>query len=724
MQGKLLRSDVVIVGAGPGGSAAAYWLAAAGADVLLVDKEHFPRSKPCGDGLTPRAVRMLEEMGMGDFLHHKGYVFRGIRLYAPDGHISEVKLSADTGTTHGIVLPRIDLDDALRSRAVEVGARFLPGFHVVSPHRVSRKVAGVAGRWDGCPLILSAKLVILATGAIRAPLQAFGFPDNVLLPTGLAWRGYATGVQGLDEYLEIHLFQDILPGYAWVFPTGQGTANIGVGIKLNGMNPNQGSRALKSAFQRFLQSGRLKGAGLSGRPRGFPLLSAFPYLPTYAPGVLVVGEAAGLVDPFTGEGIALALESGRMAAQAAAEALRANDFCGKFLRRYDKRLRTLYERYFEDAHELIARVGHPEALESIVGRATCDPRVGEAFSAAILDGEPRRGIELLGYVLKSPYVRPIARAIFTLGAYRPLLDKCRTYMLEQVSIDTPHPYLLQMLRKGKMLRPLLVFLGYRAAGGDPMNALQAAAGIELVHVASLVHDDIMDNAYTRRGIPALHRVLGVQRAIVCGDYLIAKAFRLLAESRTLNPADRVVKAFIVGADSGIQTCAGQFLDVGEWRNGIPDEAEYSSLIADKTASALSGALVAGCALAGGNNGLSGQLALFGQRVGRAFQIRDDVLDFENPSGRDCRVDRRVSLPLIHAFREGDDVTRAGIRLFLAGGEISCAHMTSILRANSSLRYAQQVATSLSEEAAKVAESIPGVSETLKALAIYSVLRER
>lgn len=721
---KQMQSDVVVVGAGPGGSAAAYWLARSGADVLLVDKAHFPRDKPCGDGLTPRAVDLLKSMGLADFVLKQGQPFAGVRVFAEDSHPSLFNLRAgdDGRPRRGLVIPRRDLDDALHQRAVSAGARFLPGFLALAPYRRQGRLAGLQGRHNKRPLTIEARLIIVATGANRKLLQALGL-SNKDRPRALALRAYLTGLQGLDDYLEIYLDRELLPGYAWAFPTGDGTANVGVGIKLDGVTTANGSQQLRAAFDRLLRSDRLAGAQLPGCPQGFPLHTDFPAIPVYAPRVLVVGEAAGLVNPLTGEGIALALESGQLAAEVASEALLSDNPSSNQLRRYDDVLRQRHAGYFEDARELMARLAHPRVLEALIPYSRTEGRIREALTVAILDERPRDGIFLLGEVLRSADGHSVAKSLYILNAYQPLLDRCRAYMLSQASLDTPSPSVLRMLRRGKMLRALLVFLGCQAAGGEPAQVLAGAAGIELVHAASLIHDDIMDSANTRRGLPALHTTLGTSRAIVCGDYLIAKAFRLLAESRVTSPAAQVVEAFIIGAESGIRTCAGQFQDVGAWTEETLNEEMYDHLIAGKTAAAIAGALKAGAALAGGDRSLLEALSRYGERVGRAFQIRDDVLDFANVSINGCPIDRRPTLPLIHAFHHGDDCGRELIRRFLNREKVTGSEIVEVLQAAGSLAYADAVADSLAGEAMHLARAVPQIKEVLEAFARYVIVRD-
>lgn len=719
-----MKCDAVVVGAGPGGSAAAYWLARSGADVLLVDKAHFPRDKPCGDGLTPHAVDMLEAMGLADSVLRRGRTFTGVRIFVENRHPSRLNLRADDDgqPRKGYVIPRRDLDDALCQQAVSAGARFLPGFTALLPYRRQGRLAGLQGRCDKRLLTIEAQLIIVATGANRRLVQALGLSDEDRL-RALALRAYLGGLQGLDDYLEIYLDRELLPGYAWVFPTGDGKANVGVGIKLYGTTTADGSRQLRVAFDRLLRKSRLTGGQLIGHPQGFPLRTDFPAIPTYASGVLVVGEAAGLVNPLTGEGIALALESGKLAAEVASEALLSGDLSSDQLHRYDDVLRERYAGYFEDARELMARLAHPKVLEAVIQYSRTDDRIREALTTAIVDARPRDGIVLLGEVLRSDDGHSPAGPLFTINAYRPLLDRCRTYMLTQVKLDTPSPSVLEMIGRGKMLRALLVFLGCQAAGGDPMQVLAGAAGIELAHLASLIHDDIMDSADTRRGLPALHTTLGAPRATVCGDYLIAKAFRLLAESRTMNPAAQVVEAFIIGAESGVRTCSGQFQDVGSWTEETLSEETYDQLIANKTAAAIAGALMAGVALAGGERSLLEALSRYGEYVGRAFQIKDDLLDLANVSVNGYFMDRRPTLPLIYAFQHSDDCGRELIRRFLNGQEVAGSEMAKLLQATGSLAHAEAVAGSLVEEAIRLARAVPQIYEVLEAFARYVVTRD-
>jgi geranylgeranyl reductase family protein len=723
---QFIDCEVVVVGAGPGGSTAAYWLARAGIDVLLVDKVDFPRHKPCGDGLTPRAVDMLVGMGLAVNTVGQSQPVQGVRIFTDDDHsfVFDFRPGASF-SREGLVIPRFDLDDALRRNAMQAGAHFISGVGDLSPSIPVEQQVELQGWRNGQRLAIQAQLLILATGANRTLIQKLMLASaerDAERPGGLALRVYMAGVTPLDGRLEVYLDQTVLPGYAWVFPTSSGLVNIGVGMSLDGLSTAEGGQRLRRAFERLLHRRRLAGGQLLGRPQGYPLRTDFPDALTHGPRFLVVGEAAGLVDPLTGEGIALALESGHLAADVAQTALRSGNFSIEGLRGYGDILCTRHATYFADARDLLARLSHPKVIETVVKVAQRDGRVREAVRIAIVDGHPRDSIALLDRMLHTNEEDPLAGPLFTLNAYRPLLDRCRTYLLAQVRPDTPSPHILPLLERGKMLRALLVFLGCQAAGGDPESVIAAAAGIELVHAASLIHDDIMDEAATRRGLPALHVTLGIARAIICGDYLIAKSFRLLAESRTTSPAAHVVEAFIIGAESGIRTCAGQFQDVGTLDAQTFNETTYHRHLASKTAAAIAGALSAGAALAGGNRALIDVLARYGDCVGRAFQIKDDLLDLTDLPARLDAIDRRLSLPLIVAFQRSHAAGRQLICSFLAGHPVDATDLVQLLQITNAPAHAETVAIGLVEEAIEQARVIPQVPEVLTAFARYVIIR--
>jgi geranylgeranyl reductase family protein len=338
--------DVAVVGAGPAGSAAAYFLARRGLDVLLLDKARFPRDKTCGDGVSPRALAVLDRMGLLPELLVRGVRSSVVRLFSPDGRSVEAEVPPHPGLAdYTLVIPRFVLDDLIRQRAVAAGARFAGDVHVQGVRRDGRamEVIGQGGRR------YRARLAILATGASVSLLQAAGVLTR--LPAMMvAARAYYENLRGLDGKITFHFDGVPLPGYGWVFPVSPTCANVGAGY----FKAERRGRVLpaspRAALDRFLTVPHLRemldGAEQAGPVKGFPLRVDFATAPTIGDGLLLVGEACGLVNPFTGEGIDYALESAEIAAAYVHEQLPRGDFSRRALKEYDRRLRQRFQRAF------------------------------------------------------------------------------------------------------------------------------------------------------------------------------------------------------------------------------------------------------------------------------------------------------------------------------------------------------------------------------------------
>ncbi len=377
-----IDADVLIVGAGPAGCAAATYLARAGWRVLLVDRASFPRDKTCGDGLTPRAIAALEALGALERIVSLAHRITGARLFSPSGHQLHVRFAEHLDgllPPFGLVVPRFRLDDALRMHAVAQGARFLGRYKATGP-LPSPGEAGVVGLHKGRRRDLRARLVILATGASLPLLRAYGFLDR-MPPTVSAARGYWEGVQGAEDAFEFYFDRRLRRGYAWLFPLGQGRANIGIGLF-----PSREERIGSAArlLPDFLEDHpvlreRLRRARLASPIKGYPLRTDFPHHPVVKPGVMLVGEACGLVNPVTGEGIDLALESGLLAARVADEALRAEEIPHRSLARYQRALNDAFAGFFREMRFLLRVATGPRALDILIRKAACRPRLARTI---------------------------------------------------------------------------------------------------------------------------------------------------------------------------------------------------------------------------------------------------------------------------------------------------------------------------------------------------------
>lgn len=344
------RADVIVVGAGPAGSAAAAHLARAGHDVLLLDRARFPRPKVCGDGLTPRAVRELALLEVATPKDEGWVRTRGLRLVGGGMRMTMPWPEVPGLPSHGLVRTRTDLDDTLVRHAIACGGRLREGVHVDGPVLDERtgSVAGVLatpvtddGRASGPQVRYAAPLVIAADGASSRLALAVGRERRDDRPVGVAVRTYFTSPRQDDDHLEFWFDwtggsrtmtrKEALPGngfgYGWVFGAGDTTSNVGLAL-LRPRSPRRRQRAgadLHDVLRRWVATMPAEwtlGEETMTEPiRGGALPMGLNRRPRYAGGLLLIGDAAGVVNPFSGEGIAYALASGRIAAETVADAL-------------------------------------------------------------------------------------------------------------------------------------------------------------------------------------------------------------------------------------------------------------------------------------------------------------------------------------------------------------------------------------------------------------------
>ena len=385
-------ADVVVVGAGPAGSTTAYHLARAGLDVLLLEKASFPRDKVCGDGLTPRGVRALVAMGV-DVSPQSGWVRNhGLRIIG-GGHRLELPwpdLADYPG--YGLVRRRTDFDELLARTAQKAGARLHERTQVTGPLLDDRsgRVVGVTARStdegrDGPHRAFRAPLVVAADGNSSRLSLAMGLRPRQDRPMGVAVRTYFTSPRHDDDWLEswLELWDysgdqpRLLPGYGWVFGVGDGTSNVGLGI----LNT---SKAFQNVDYKSLLRGWLdhtpEGWGfrednMTQPVRGAALPMGFSRQPHYRQGLLLVGDAGGMVNPFNGEGIAYAMESGALAAQVVAQALARPSASARerALGGYPQALKDGYGGYFTLGRLFVQAIGHPDVMRLATRRGLPHP---------------------------------------------------------------------------------------------------------------------------------------------------------------------------------------------------------------------------------------------------------------------------------------------------------------------------------------------------------------
>lgn len=312
------RPEILVIGAGPGGASTAWALARAGREVLLVDQADFPRDKTCGDGLPPLAVHDLRRMGVLEQIEAAGAArIDEVRLIGPFGQIATTRLAdlSKQEPLYALVLPRYKLDNILRLHAMDAGVEYAGGIRVEHLEIDKNHITQVIGSSPSGRVELRPRQVVIATGAAMGMLTRDGFIRHK--PTLVrAARAYFTHVGTAANRYEFYLDRQLLPGYGWIFPTGDGMANVGIGTMSTWWARHKTPQAELQAFvKRRAWEGSMAEAEPAGPVKGYPLRIDFPSQRIAGDNWVIVGEATGLVNPLTGEGIDLAISSGLLAAE-------------------------------------------------------------------------------------------------------------------------------------------------------------------------------------------------------------------------------------------------------------------------------------------------------------------------------------------------------------------------------------------------------------------------
>jgi menaquinone-9 beta-reductase len=372
--GPVAVADVVVVGAGPGGAAAAAHLAARGRDVILLEKDRFPRDKVCGDGLTPRVIKELLDLGMVDEANGRvdGWATQqGLRIHGGRTVMELPWPELDDWPSWGGTATRKVFDEAVARTAERRGAALYEGVAVTGPiwrDLAQSRVAGV--RWrdaEGREGEVRAPIVIAADGASGAMAKHLGSHRRKDRPMAVAARTYYRSPRSDDPWISSYLdLQDaegtLLSGYGWVFPLDDGTVNVGLGL-LSTSKDFQGV-----SYRKLLQSWASGIADEWGTTeetrtdtiRSGPIPMGFNRTPLHQRGVLLVGDSGGMVNPFNGEGISYAMEAAALAAEVADEALTSRSTA--VLDRYDHELRRRWGGYYTLGKAFAELVGNPQVM--------------------------------------------------------------------------------------------------------------------------------------------------------------------------------------------------------------------------------------------------------------------------------------------------------------------------------------------------------------------------
>ena len=360
--------QVLVVGGGPGGAAAAFWLARNGIDVTLVEKKRYPREKACGDGLTPRAVRQLVDMGF-DFDRPDVHRVVGLRSYAGDVMLEMPWPEHSIYPNWGATLRRADLDGRVAALAAAEGATVRQGVEAVAIVDDGDLTAVELRRQGEETEVVTPEYVVVADGSLSRFGRQLGTHRRRDYPFGLAVRGYWESPNSTDGFIESQL--DIrdregraMPGYGWVFPMGDGTINVGAGLvsTFKGWKDINTSRILEAYLASLPDHWQVEADPIA-RPIGGKLPMAFSVGPKTGRNWVLVGDAAGAVNPFNGEGIDYAYETGRLAAGFISEALATGD--PATLASYDGALDAEYAAYHRVARIFVSAIGNPTIMRTL-----------------------------------------------------------------------------------------------------------------------------------------------------------------------------------------------------------------------------------------------------------------------------------------------------------------------------------------------------------------------
>lgn len=385
--------DVIVVGGGPAGSVCARLLGDKGARVLLVDKEAFPREKVCGDAISGKAVKVLQSMGLHSKLELKPHAkVRGAIFSSPNAAQFTVRIPRTSEDKYSYCVRREIFDNVLFEHATKVcafrekvqvtGLRTDGTFRYVKLADLSTKESKE----------VSCYVVVGADGATSAIAKSMGANELPAEHGCVAVRGYYENVNGLSDNIEIHFVDELVPGYFWIFPLENGMANVGVGMVLSEMQKKH--VILPEVLEKILSSPRFAprfaDAKRKGNVMGWTLpFGSFPR-PIAYDGVVLVGDAAALIDPFTGEGIGNAMISAQLASETITSALEQKNYTKEFLSTYEKSVRATLGPELETSYKLQKWTQYKPILNFGFGKAARNPKVAAFISSMLLEENPRK----------------------------------------------------------------------------------------------------------------------------------------------------------------------------------------------------------------------------------------------------------------------------------------------------------------------------------------------
>ncbi|HLD77456.1 MAG TPA: NAD(P)/FAD-dependent oxidoreductase, partial [archaeon] len=395
--------DAIVVGSGPGGSACARFLGMLGRKVLLLDKAKFPRDKTCGDGISGKSTRLLKELGITENIEARQHGrIKSVIFSSPKGDVIDIPVPAGA---YGYCSPRLVFDNVVFEAAKATpNVKTLEQFQVSEVLKDGEKVIGVRGTdlVTKQSMEFRAPVTVGADGATSVVAKAVGQWSIVPEHLVVAIRMYYKNVTGMKEAIEMHFLDEVMPGYFWLFPVGDGLVNVGSGMLMSDLRERHVNleeatlNAIKSS--RFAE--RFKDAEKVSPTQGWNLPVASYRRTVAGEGWVLVGDAASLIDPFTGEGIGNALLSGKLAAQTIDKALRGE----AKLMDYHEQLWSTIGNEIATSYRMQKWGKRKWLLNAFIRKAAKRPELREYLSSTLASEEIKKGLvspwKLLTIMLK------------------------------------------------------------------------------------------------------------------------------------------------------------------------------------------------------------------------------------------------------------------------------------------------------------------------------------
>lgn len=398
--------DLIIVGGGPAGAVAALYARRSGLSVLLLDKARFPRDKVCGDALSGKAVTILRDLGLLDKVADLPGALINVVTFGSPKHVHieiDLRRSSRPDLSTGYVIRREVFDYFMFREARQAADHTIEGFTVKDVLREEGRVTGVIGSGeDGTQQTFRCRVLLGADGFNSIVARKLDLYQHDPRHWVVALRQYYRNVKDLDNQIELHFIDEVIPGYFWIFPIEDNLANVGIGmlheyIKANDVDLRV---ALKNAVRSEAFRERFDGAEPLEEPIGWNLPVGSLHRTNHGDGFMLLGDAAGLIDPFTGEGIGNAFYSAKFAVDTAREAIDANDVSASFLRRYDRTLWNEIGDELKTSHRL-QRIGRSrKLLNFVINKAARSEDVRDTIMGMIVDEVPKRRLANPFYYLK------------------------------------------------------------------------------------------------------------------------------------------------------------------------------------------------------------------------------------------------------------------------------------------------------------------------------------